>query len=291
MNITANQLNFKYGREHVLQAIHLQLNEPKIYGLLGRNGAGKTTLLSIIASFREPTNGELLINDTPPFENAEIMQHVTFMYSKDYSNESDNTKALLKGIEQYRPNFDADYANELVKKFKLDNKKPIYKLSKGKQAAFNVIVGLASRTPITIFDEVYLGMDAPARDIFYKELISEQEKHPRIIILSTHLVSEMDYLFDDVIIIKDGKLLLHETYEDLTSRGLTLIGKKEIIDRFATGKEIINREQLGDTHSVSLYGDMSNKEVMQAKEEGLQVAEISLHDLFIQLTKEDEDDE
>lgn len=291
MNITATNLHFSYGRDEVLQDINFELNAPKIYGLLGRNGAGKTSLLSIIGSFREPSSGKMLINGEAPFENAEIMQQVAFLYNKDNSGETDYVKTLLKGLQIYRPYFDYEYALELVKKFKVDLKKTLSKLSTGKQSAFNAIVGLASRTPITIFDEVYLGMDAPARDLFYKELLKEQERHPRIMILSTHLVSEMDYLFDEVLILKEGRLLLHEAYEDLLSRGVNLIGSKEAIDAFSKNKEIVHHEQLGDTHSVTLYGEFNDMERQQARERGLQVRNISLQDLFIQLTKEDEDNE
>lgn len=287
MSITITNLDFSFGREPVLKNISLEIKHPKIYGLLGRNGAGKTTLLSLISSFREPSAGEVLINGEIPFENADIMQQVTFMYSKDNSSESDTVKTLLKAAERYRPNFDKAYAEELVKKFKLDIKKPVAKLSTGKQSAFNVIVGLASRSPITIFDEVYLGMDAPARDLFYKELLKEQELHPRIIILSTHLVSEMDYLFDDVIMIKEGEVLLHEPYDVLVSRGMNVIGGKDAVASFSQGKEVIKREQLGDTYSVTLYGDFREEERRRARELGLQTGEVSLQDLFIQLTKED----
>src|SRR5690625_4792684 len=142
------------------------------------------------------------------------MQHVTLMYNKDYTGETEHPLAMVKDINRYRPHFDLKYSKELLKKFKLEDKKALPKLSTGKQSAFNVVIGLASRSPITIFDEVYLGMDAPARDLFYKELLKEQERHPRIMILSTHLVSEMDYLFDEVIIIKDGRILLQEAYDD-----------------------------------------------------------------------------
>lgn len=291
MSIRAENLYFSFGKEQVLKNINFEWKEPKIYGLLGRNGAGKTTLLSLIGSFREPKSGKILINGEPPFENAKIMQHVAFMYSKDFSSDTDNLKTLIKAASIYRPNFDYDYAMELVKKFKVDLKKPLYKLSKGKQSACNVIIGLASRTPITIFDEVYLGMDAPARELFYKELLKEQDIHPRIIILSTHLVSEMDHLFDDVIILKEGVLLLHEPYEELISRGATLIGGKEAVETISSGKEVINRDQLGDTHSVTVYGALSEEEKKRAKELGLQISNVSLHDLFIQLTKEEDEDE
>lgn len=288
MNIKATNLHFSYGNTAVLRDVNFELNEPRIYGLLGRNGVGKTTLLSLIGSFREPTSGQLLIAGEAPFENANIMQQVTFMYNKDFSGETDSPSQVLKYMNRYRPYFDLDYGLELLQKFKLEGSTSVAKLSTGKQSAFNVVVGLASRSPITIFDEVYLGMDAPARDLFYKELLKDQQLHPRIIILSTHLVSEMDYLFDEVIIIAEGKVLLQEPIDELVSRGVTVIGSKQAVETFAAGKEVLSEEQLGDTRSITLYGRLDEAEQQQAIELGLMIEPVSLQDLFIQLTKEEE---
>lgn len=288
MNIKAINLNLSYGSDDILHDINLEINAPRIYGLLGRNGVGKTSLLSLIGSFREPTSGQILINGEEPFENARLMQETTFMYDKDYTGETDPPSRILKDINRYRPHFDLEYGMELLSKFKLEGKKSIAKLSKGKQSAFNVVIGLASRSPITIFDEVYLGMDSPARDIFYKELLKDQQMHPRIIILSTHLVSEMDYLFDEVIILKEGRILLKEPYDEIVSRGVTVTGSKQAVDEFIEGKEILNEEQLGDTRSVTIYGNLSDAEQVRAMEIGLHVGPVSLNDLFIQLTKGEE---
>jgi ABC-2 type transport system ATP-binding protein len=291
MNVKASQLDLHFGKQKALQNVTFELNEKKIYGLLGRNGAGKTSLLSIMASFREPTAGSVTINGEIPFENAKIMQQVAFLYDKDYQDESDNVIGMLQGLQSYRPYFDMDYAEYLIDRFKLDRKKPIKKFSKGMQSAVNVIAGLASRTPITIFDEVYLGMDAPARDIFYKELLNEQENHPRIMILSTHLVSEMDYLFDEVIILKNGEFLLQEDYDSLTSKGARITGDKELVEAFVQKKVQLSEEQLGNTKSVMIYGELTPEERKTALNKGLEAGPVSLHDLFIHLTEEENADE
>lgn len=288
MSVKAKNLSLNFGRHTVLRDINLELSSQKIYGLLGRNGAGKTSLLSILASFREPSSGSITINGEVPFENANIMQQVAFMYDKDYKEESDNVKSMLQGIQRYRPNFDMDYAEYLIEQFKLDKKKSIKKFSKGMQSALNVTIGLASRTPVTIFDEVYLGMDAPSRDIFYKELLKDQQNHPRIIILSTHLVSEMDYLFDEVILLNKGNILLQEEYNAFISKGATITGNAELVDDFVQSKKQINVQQLGDTKSVMVYGELHEHEKRAALNKGLEVASISLQDLFIHLTKEED---
>lgn len=291
MNIKMEKLSLHFGNHKALEDITFKLNEKKIYGLLGRNGAGKTSLLSILASFREPTSGFITINGEAPFENAKIMQHVSFLYDKDYKDESDNIKKFLQGIQRYRPYFDMEYAEKLIERFKLDTKKPINKLSKGMLSTLNVIIGLASRSPLTIFDEVYLGMDAPARDIFYKELLKDQEIHPRTIILSTHLVSEMDYLFDEVILINKGKFLLQEDYDTLVSKGATITGHKDVVEELVRSKVQLNEEQLGNTKSVIIYGELTDHERRNAMDQGLEVGPVSLHDLFIHLTEEENIDE
>ncbi|MEK5444342.1 MULTISPECIES: ABC transporter ATP-binding protein [unclassified Fredinandcohnia] len=285
MKVKAENLQIKYGNQLALKDVSFELNGEKIYGLLGRNGAGKTTLLSILASFREPTSGSLTINGEIPFENAKVMQQVAFLYNKDYKDESDNVIAMLEDVQRYRPHFDRDYADFLIDRFMLDKKKPIKQFSKGMQSSLNVIIGLASRSPITIFDEVYLGMDAPSRDIFYKELIQDQEKHPRIIILSTHLVSEMEYLFDEVLLLDRGSILLQDDYDSLISKGASITGNVELVDEFVKGMRQINIQQLGNTKSVTVYGELTDHEKEVAFESGLEIAPVSLHDLFVHLTQ------
>jgi len=155
------------------------------------------------------------------------------------------------------------------------------------QSALNVTIGLANRSPITIFDKAYLGMDAPTREIFYQELLEDQLNHPRTIILSTHLVSEMDYLFDEVIIIDKGSLVLHEAYDDLISRGASITGSAKEVNHFVSDMQQLNAQQLGDTKAVMVYGDLNEKHRNEARRQGLDIGPISLQDLFIHLTKED----
>lgn len=285
MQIEVKNLSLKFGKNFALKDISFQLNDNKIYGLIGRNGAGKTSLLSLLASFREATDGAVRINGEVPFENAKIMQQVNFVFNKDYKDETDKLSDLLENVRRYRPNFDLEYANYLIQKFKLPKNKPLKQLSKGMQSAVSVTLGLASRTPITIFDEAYNGMDAPTREIFYKELLEDQSEHPRIMILSTHLVSEMDYLFDEVLIINQGQLLLHEDYETLVTKGASITGEAAAVDTFAHSKKILNTKQLGNTKSVMIYGELSDADRKSAKTKGLEIGPISLQDLFIHLTE------
>ena len=289
IEVIVNNLGLRYGEQHALQHVDFKLSGPKIYGLLGRNGSGKTSLLSILSSFRSQTEGMLTINGEEPFENAKVMSLVHFIYSKDYKEESENAKNLLKDVERYRVNFDCDYAESLLRKFNLPVNKPLKKFSKGMQSAFDVVAGLASRAPITIFDEAYQGMDAPTREIFYREVLEDQAHHPRIIILSTHLVSEMDYLFDEVLILHEGKLLLQEEYEAFITQGASITGDSVEVDVFVRDLQLkqLRVQHLGGTKSVMVFGELSEAKRNEAQLRGLEIGAVPLQDLFIHLTGED----
>ncbi len=287
-DIQIKNLSLQFGNFYALKDVSLALTDDKIYGLIGRNGAGKTSLLSLITSFREPSSGTLEISGQNPFENAPLMEHVNFIYDFDQSDEYENVKSIMQISERYRPTFSMEYAEQLIKKFKLPVDKPVKSLSKGMKSAMNVTIGLASRSPITIFDEAYLGMDAPTREIFYQELLEDQARHPRKIILSTHLVSEMEYLFDEVIIIDRGKLLCHESYDQFINRGSTVTGAASSVDSFVKGMKVLHEQQLGPTKSVMVYGELTDNLLRLAEISGLEISPVSLQNLFIHMTKEDE---
>lgn len=288
--VEVKNVSFDYGKVKALENISFELENGKIYGLIGRNGAGKTSLLSLLASYRQPTEGSIELNGKAVFENQIAMQDILFIYDKDYSDESTSVGEWIKGMGSFRSNYDQDYADYLTEKFNLSIDKPVYELSKGQLSAMNVIIGLAIRTPVTIFDEAYLGMDAPNRELFYEELLKDQERYPRIFIFSTHLVSETDYLFDQVIIIHKGSILLNESYEKLLEKGFSITGSAEAVDTFITNfkdMEQLNKKSLGKTTSVMLYGQIGEAEQQKAKTYGLDIGPVSLQDLFIHLTKEE----
>lgn len=284
--VTAERIDLQYDGHAILQDISFELTGNKIYGLLGRNGAGKTSLLSLLASYAQPTSGTMKVNNHDVFEHAESMERIIFVKEESFEYEYDNVKSWLATRAEFRPQYDLDYANYLSERFKLPMNTRVDHLSRGMQSALLVVNGLASRCPITIFDEAYLGMDAPAREIFYEELLKDYMEYPRMMILSTHLISEMDSLFEEVLVIKEGALLLHEKAEELLERGLTITGPSNQVDSFVANHTLLNEQTLGETKSVMLYGKLDAAQLQQAKEQGLQVGSMKLQELFIHITEE-----
>ncbi|PYZ97474.1 ABC transporter [Alteribacter lacisalsi] len=287
MKICADNVSMQFKTHNALTNVSFQLESGKTYGLIGRNGAGKTTLLSLLASCRIPDEGLITIDGQDPFENTKVMSRVALVFETDYSDSHEPVTDYFDFAERYRPYFDRAYAEDLAARFKLPLDRPVHKFSKGMQSALNVTLGLASRSPVTIFDEAYSGMDAPTREIFYKEVVEEQSRHPRTIILSTHLVSEMDYLFDEVLILHHGRLILHDSQENLVSKSAVITGSAGIVDRFTTGMKVFGTEQLGGTKAVKVMGQLTHDQLAQAEDHGLDVSSVTLQDLFISITEEE----
>ena len=145
-------------------------------------------------------------------------------------------------------------------------------------------MGLAARTPLTIFDEVYLGMDAPTRYAFYDELLADYAEHPRTILLSSHLVEEVERLFEDVVVIDNGRVLLAEPADEMRARGFSLTGTRDAVERIAGGRRVLHRQQLGATVQVTLEGALDDAELADARVAGVEVGAVPVQDLFVRLT-------
>jgi ABC-2 type transport system ATP-binding protein len=162
-------------------------------------------------------------------------------------------------------------------------------LSRGMKSSLGVTLGLASRAPVTIFDEAYLGMDAPSRYSFYDELLKDYMDNPRTFIVSTHLIEEVDSLFEEVLIIDQGRLLLHEETDALRLRATAVTGPADAVDRFVEGLNVLEEKALGKAKTVIVYDELSSQRRKQSQLEGLELEPVALQDLFVQLTKKRRD--
>ncbi|WP_422647215.1 ATP-binding cassette domain-containing protein [Actinoalloteichus caeruleus] len=288
-SIEARDLRLDYRGSPALRGIDFRLAGGGIYGLIGRNGSGKTSLLSLVASLAKPTAGTLLVDGEDPFENPRIMPDVCLVQDriKDSGDEIWKVGSFLRTAAALRPRWDQEYADRLVDLFELPQRKRISSLSLGKRSALNIIVGLASRAPVTIFDEAYVGLDAPSRYAFYDEVLADYMAHPRTVIMSSHLVEEVDSLFEEVLILDEGRLLVHEDTDDLRSRGVSLTGPAQAVDDLRHGLTVLNEQVLGGTKSITVYGDLDEDALSRARAAGVEAGPVRLQDLFVHLTRKD----
>lgn len=270
----------KYGKDTVLKNVNVDIETGKIYGLIGRNGAGKTTLLSILTAQNPTTEGTITLDGKPVWENEEALSHIC--YSREISQVTmfgPNTlkvKDYLSTAKAFYKNWDAEYAKELVEVFNLNPKKRVSKLSKGMLSALTIIIALASKADITILDEPVAGLDVVAREQFYKLVIDEYAETGRTFIISTHIIEEAASLFEKVIIIDNGEIVLEENTEELLARAYRVSGETEAVDSAVDGFKVYHPESIGRNKVVTVLAD----EPVAGFGEDVQVEPVALQNLF-----------
>lgn len=243
----------KYGKKEVLHKVDMELEPGKIYGLIGRNGAGKTTLLSIMSAQNPTTQGQVLLGETPVWENQEALKHIYF--SREINPNSTvysglKVKEHLKIAAAYLPNWDQEMADRLVTLFHLDKKKRISKLSKGMASMLTIVTALASKADFTFLDEPVAGLDVVAREQFYRLLVEEFTESGRTFVVSTHIIEEASDVFEEVIFLHEGEILLKENTQELLEHCVYVSGKTEAVEEAVKGKEIHARQVLGRSQGV-----------------------------------------
>lgn len=286
MKITVEHVTKKYNDHFALEDVSFTLDEQKIYGLLGRNGAGKTTFMDLLAGHNLATSGSIEINGEDPFDQQHLNEQICLIKEGNNFKKDLKVKHVLTIYEYFYPRWDKELALDLVKQYKLPMNARVKTLSKGMESALGIIVGLSAKAQITIFDEPYIGLDAAARKRFYKVLLEEYEKEPRMIIFSTHLIDEVSLLFEEVLILREGKLILQEDAESLRNRTCVVSGVEEEVERFITDKEVLHREKLAGMMSAHVFAPAS-----VAQKFGLTAENIPIQDLMIYLTESERDDE
>ncbi len=282
--VEVENLTKSYGRTTVLDKISFSLTADKIYGLLGRNGAGKTTIMQILTAQTFASSGTVSVFGEAPYENRRVLSQVCFIKESQRYPESFHVNDVLAMAACFFPHWDQSYAEKLLEDFQLPLKRRIKALSRGVLSAVGVTVGLASRAPLTIFDEPYLGLDAVNRGLFYDHLIEDYLENPRTIILSTHLIDEVSRLLEHVLVIDRGRLILDEEADALRERAFTVIGSQEKMAAFLAGKTLLGKEQVGSLVSATIQGPLTDEERLRAGRLGLEFTSVSLQQLIVHLT-------
>lgn len=285
--VETRDLTVRYGSTVALDHVDLDLAPGVITGLLGRNGSGKTTLLSVLAAFRRATSGTVRVGGREVWEDAEAMSGICLVRESGDVPAELRMRDTLALMEQVRRGFDRPYADRLMETFELDPAATPAKLSRGKKSAFGVVVGLASRAPLTLLDEVHLGMDAPSRYAFYDALVADYAEHPRTIVISSHLIDEVQRLLEHVVILDAGRVLLADDADALRSRGVAVTGPADAVDAFVQGRRVLGRRTLGRTAQVTVFGDVTSADAAAAHAAGLELGGLDLQDLFVDLTSKE----
>ena len=285
--VRASGLTKRYGSFTAVDAVDFTIEENRIYGLLGRNGAGKTTVMQLLTGQLFPDGGQLDVFGREPAEHADVLRRLCFIAESQRYPDSFKPSHVFKSAPWFFEHWDAEFAERLIHDFRLPLNRYVKKLSRGQLSAVGVIVGLASRAPITFFDEPYLGLDAVARHIFYDRLLEDYAKHPRTIVLSTHLIDEVANLLEHIIVIDEGHILLDRDADEVRGSATTVAGGRAAVEAFVADRAVIGREGIGGLASVTIDERLNQADRVKAAELGLELAPVSLQQLIVHMTGTD----
>ncbi|MCS5716711.1 ABC transporter ATP-binding protein [Herbiconiux sp. CPCC 205763] len=281
--IEVSGLTKRFKNVTAVDDVSFSVEENTISGLLGRNGAGKTTLMQLLTGQDFATRGSIRVFGETPVENKHVLQRVCFIKESQKYPEEFTAKHVFRSAPWFFPNWDGVFAEQLIDDFRVPLTRRIKKISRGQLSSIGVIVGLASRAPLTFFDEPYLGLDAVARQIFYDRLLSDYAEHPRTVVLSTHLIDEVSNLLEHVFVIDDGRLIIDQDADSLRGSATTVVGTRAAVDAFVAHREVLHTDHLGGLSSVTV-GRLSQSERVEAVEAGLELSPVSLQQLVVQKT-------
>ncbi|MQA35990.1 ABC transporter ATP-binding protein [Modestobacter roseus] len=281
---TLDRVTMRFRGHTALSDVSVAFQADTITGLLGRNGAGKTTLMQLLTGHRVPTSGQVEVLGGRPYENDAVLSRICFIKESQRYPDHFRVRDAVEVAATLYPSWDRDLAEQLLDDFELPRKRPVKKLSRGMTSAVGIVLGLASRAPVTLFDEPYLGLDAVARQLFYDRLLADYAEHPRTVVLSTHLIEEISDLLEHIVLIDRGRVLLDADAESLRATALTVAGPADIVARFVADHRVLRREAVaGHARVVVQLRSVTDRHA--ATELGLTVEPTSIQQLVVALSR------
>lgn len=218
--LNIKKLNKDFDDKHILKDINLKIQNGRIIGLLGKNGMGKTTLIKLINDLLTPTSGEILIKGNKP--GIESKRIISYLPERTYLDKSMTIGEIFKYFEEFYENFNKDKAIKLLKDLDLDINLKVNKMSKGMQEKLQLILVMSRDAELYILDEPLSGVDPATRDYILDTILSNFNEGASIII-STHLISDIERILDEVIFIDKGKITLQSGTDELRKKEGTSI--------------------------------------------------------------------
>ena len=273
--IELKQVTKQYGQATVLKNITLSIENPGIYCLLGRNGAGKTTLLKSIAGYQNITSGSIQV-DGKAITTSTLDTGVSYIenFAKHFNLP---VQKLLRIASEVNPNYDYDFAAEMMDRFELEGKKKFHHLSLGMKTMVSTIICLASSKNVILLDEPVLGFDALMRVEFYDMLTESFQKHPRIILVSTHIIEEIAKTIQKLILIDRGSVRFFDTLQAVETKAFCISGLQKDVEAATKDRNVIGQDVVGGLVTSYIFDN-------PPEETGsLEIRPLSLQEFFIQM--------
>ena len=208
-------LNKSFDNKEILKDINLSIQSGRIIGLLGKNGVGKTTLIKLINDLLTPTSGKILINGQKI--GVETKKVIAYLPERTYLNKQMKVSEVISYFEDFYDNFDSEKAKKLLKDLDLDINQKLSKMSKGMQEKVQLVLVMSRNADLYVLDEPLGGVDPATRDYILDTILSNFNENASVII-STHLISDIEKILDEVIFIDKGQIVLQSDADKLRNK-------------------------------------------------------------------------
>lgn len=226
--LECNNVTKKYGSNVVLDNISFTISKGKIVGLLGMNGSGKTTLIKVINQLLVPDNGEILFKGKKI--DANLKNDIAYLPDKNYLDENMKAKEVISFFSDFYKDFDIKKAHKYLKEFDIDKDLIVYKMSKGMKEKLQLVLVMSRKASLYIIDEPLMGVDPITREYILDTILKRLDKNSSLII-TTHLINEIEKVLDQVIILDKGKIVVNEEVKNLDT------SLKNVLRRYSNVKK------------------------------------------------------
>lgn len=210
--LQCNELTKKFGSKTALSKIDIKLKRGKITGLLGPNGSGKTTLIKLANGLLHPDGGEILIDGIAPGPESKAM--VSYLPEKTYLNDYMTVKEIIQFFCDFYSDFDKNRALDMLARLGINENDKLKTMSKGTKEKVQLILVMSRRAQIYFLDEPIAGVDPAARDYILETIITNYDENAAIVI-STHLIADVEKVLDEVIFLKYGEIVMHKSVDEI----------------------------------------------------------------------------
>lgn len=280
--IVARDLVVKRGGKTVLDGVSFTLRPGVITGLIGPNAVGKTTLAATIAGRIKPASGSIAIDGAQPFDNADVMTTVTLVGDGcDYAKHAKVTKSMRIWAAT-KPAWNAQTSADILTHFGITKTTVPSKISLGQRSGISIAIGLAANSPVTIYDEVTVGLDATNRQRFTEAVLGAYSQNPQTTILSSHLIDELENTVEDVLVLSPHGVAFHGSVEQLRQAVVSVTGPPERVAHVLGERNVLRSRDLGPVQQVSVLVDDELRSAALANDLTLQ--NLSLQEATIALT-------
>lgn len=273
-------VNKSYGDKLVLQNINLTIKPGSVLGVVGPNGSGKSTILRLLAGVIEADAGVVSMNNQDIFDNAKLQESIVFLADDPYFLLQSSLLDMKAFYKIFYPHFDEEYYHELLKEFPIDEKEKLSTFSKGMKRQATLILAMASRPKVLIMDETFDGLDPLMRFKLKQFIVDGITEENMMVIISSHVLSEVESICDTVVLIDNQGLAINET----TDRLHTLYTRFQVVF-----DDIPNQKMFNKLNALSVEGTQriysiimkGNRDENLAKITDLEPSIIETHNLTL----------